>query len=112
MLAWWGEVLYEYWGGTEVGVTTFVDSREWLAHPGTVGRALPHFEVFAVDEAGHRLPPGSEGALFARHRRIPDAPLARLRGRPAAYSGRQALREKAPRPLLGWARAAHLTRRT
>jgi long-chain acyl-CoA synthetase len=52
MIAWWGPILYEYWGGTEGGVTTFVDSHAWLAHPGTVGRALPHFEVFAVDEAG------------------------------------------------------------
>jgi long-chain acyl-CoA synthetase len=72
MIEWWGPVLYEYWGGTEGGVTTFVDSREWLAHPGTVGRALPHFEVFAVDEAGRRLPPGEEGALYARHRATPE----------------------------------------
>jgi long-chain acyl-CoA synthetase len=72
MIAWWGPILYEYWGGTEGGVTTFVDSHAWLAHPGTVGRALPHFEVFAVDEAGLRLPPGAEGALYARHRTTPD----------------------------------------
>jgi long-chain acyl-CoA synthetase len=72
MLEWWGPILYEYWGGTEGGVTTFVDSAGWLAHPGTVGRALPHFEVFAVDEAGRRLPPGAEGALYARHRSTPD----------------------------------------
>ncbi len=72
MLAWWGPILYEYWGGTEGGVTTFVDTHEWLAHPGSVGRALPHFEVFAVDAAGRRLPPGAEGALYARHRSTPD----------------------------------------
>jgi long-chain acyl-CoA synthetase len=81
MIAWWGEVLYEYWGGTEGGVTTFVDSAEWLAHPGTVGRALPHFEVFAADEAGKALPPGVEGALYARHRTLPD--LFRYHGDPA-----------------------------
>src|SRR5262249_8606516 len=63
--------LYEYWGGSEGGVTTFVDSHEWLAHPGSVGRALPDFEVFAVDEAGRRLPPGPQGALYARHRTLP-----------------------------------------
>jgi long-chain acyl-CoA synthetase len=68
MIEWWGPILYEYWGGTEGGVTTFVDSRDWLAHPGTVGRALPHFEVFAVGEGGERLPPGARGPLFARHR--------------------------------------------
>ncbi len=72
MLEWWGPILYEYWGGTEGGVTTFIDAHEWLAHPGTVGRALPHFEVFAVDEAGRRLPAGGEGPLYARHRTTPE----------------------------------------
>jgi long-chain acyl-CoA synthetase len=72
MIEWWGEILYEYWGGTEGGVTTFLGSREWLAHPGSVGRALPNFEVFAVDDAGQRLPPGTEGPLYARHRTTPD----------------------------------------
>jgi long-chain acyl-CoA synthetase len=71
MIEWWGPILYEYWGGTEGGVTTFIDSLEWLEHPGSVGRALPHFEVFAVDDAGKPLPPGAEGALYARHRTMP-----------------------------------------
>jgi long-chain acyl-CoA synthetase len=69
MIEWWGPVLLEYWGGSEGGVTTLVDSAEWLAHPGTVGRALPHYEVFAVDAEGRRLPAGSEGRLFSRHLR-------------------------------------------
>jgi long-chain acyl-CoA synthetase len=72
MIEWWGPILYEYWGGTEGGVTTFADSQGWLAHPGTVGRAVPHYEVFAVDDAGRELPPGQEGALYARHDSAPD----------------------------------------
>jgi long-chain acyl-CoA synthetase len=67
MIEWWGPILYEYWGGTEGGVTTFVDSRDWLAHPGTVGRALPQFEVFAIGESGERLATGERGPLYARH---------------------------------------------
>jgi long-chain acyl-CoA synthetase len=70
MIEWWGEILVEYWGATEGGVNTRVDSAEWLAHPGTVGRALPNFEIFAVDEAGTRLPAGATGALYCRHRSI------------------------------------------
>jgi long-chain acyl-CoA synthetase len=70
MIEWWGPILYEYWGGTEGGVTTFVDSQEWLAHPGTVGRALPQFEVFAIGERGERLPAGERGPLYARHRSL------------------------------------------
>jgi len=67
MIEWWGPILYEYWGGTEGGVTTFVDPRDWLAHPGSVGRALPHFEVFAIGEGGARLGPGERGPLYAKH---------------------------------------------
>ncbi len=71
MLEWWGPVLVEYWGGTEGGVTTLVGSEDWLAHPGSVGRAVPDFEVFAVDDTGRRLPPGEEGTLYSRHARVP-----------------------------------------
>jgi long-chain acyl-CoA synthetase len=70
MIAWWGEVLVEYWGATEGGVSTLVDSADWLAHPGTVGRALPSFEVFATDDDGNRLPPGQVGTLYCRHRQL------------------------------------------
>ncbi len=66
MIDWWGPVLVEYWGGTEGGVNTLIDSREWLAHPGTVGRALPAFEVFAVGGRGERLDSGEIGDLYCR----------------------------------------------
>jgi len=70
MIDWWGEVLVEYWGATEAGTTTLVGSAEWLAHPGTVGRAVPSFEVFAVDDEGRRLPPGEVGVLYSRHEHL------------------------------------------
>jgi long-chain acyl-CoA synthetase len=69
MIDWWGEILVEYWGATESGVTTLADSAEWLAHPGTVGRALPHFEVFAVDDDETPLPAGKVGQLYCRNLR-------------------------------------------
>jgi long-chain acyl-CoA synthetase len=67
MIDWWGPVFVEYWGATESGVCTLADSAEWLAHPGTVGRAIAPFEVFAVDAAGMRLPAGETGLLYCRH---------------------------------------------
>jgi long-chain acyl-CoA synthetase len=70
MIEWFGPVLLEYWGATEGGVNTLVTSEEWLAHPGTVGRALPGFDLFARDEAGRRLPPGEVGALYCRHEQM------------------------------------------
>ena len=71
MLDWWGPVLVEYWGATESGVITLADAAQWREHPETVGRALPQFEVFAVDDAGQRLPAGETGLLYARHRTTP-----------------------------------------
>jgi acyl-CoA synthetase (AMP-forming)/AMP-acid ligase II len=78
MIEWWGPILLEYWGGTEGGVNTLIDSEDWLAHPGTVGRALPAFEVFAVDEQKRRLPPGEIGDLYCR---------SSLSDRPFEYHG-------------------------
>jgi long-chain acyl-CoA synthetase len=70
MIEWWGEKLVEYWGASEAGLHTLADSADWLAHPGTVGRAIPAFEIFAVDERGRRLPDGEIGTLYCRHKQL------------------------------------------
>jgi len=67
MIEWWGPVLTEYWGSTEGGVFTLVDSAAWLTKPGTVGKAIPSYEVFAVDGDGERLPPGEVGTLYTHN---------------------------------------------
>ena len=67
MIEWWGPVLLEYWGASEGGVVTIVGSQDWLAHPGTVGRAVPSYEVFAADPEGNRLPAGEIGTLWCRN---------------------------------------------
>ena len=67
MIDWWGPVLLEYWGGSESGVVTLVDSETWLDHPGTVGRAIGSWEVFAADDDGQPLPAGHIGMLYCRN---------------------------------------------
>ncbi len=67
MIDWWGGVLVEYWGSTEGGVFTLVDSETWQKRPGTVGRAVPTYDVFAVGPTGERLPAGEIGTLYTRH---------------------------------------------
>jgi long-chain acyl-CoA synthetase len=67
MIEWWGPVLVEYWGSTEGGVFTLVDSEAWLTKPGTVGKAIPIYEVFAVDADGTKLPPGEVGTLYTHN---------------------------------------------
>ena len=64
-------MLVEYWGATESGVITLTSSDEWIAHPETVGRVQPAWEVFATDADGQRLPVGENGLLYGRHRTTP-----------------------------------------
>lgn len=66
MIDWWGEVIWESYGASEVGTTCLISSAEWLQHVGSVGRPVPPFEVLVVDERGRELPAGSEGRLYFR----------------------------------------------
>ncbi|MGY1815801.1 AMP-binding protein [Blastococcus sp. SYSU D00820] len=66
MIEWFGPVLVEKYGGTESGTVTSITSAEWLAHPGSVGRAVPPFEAVVVDGADQPVPPGTEGRLYFR----------------------------------------------
>ena len=58
-----GPVLYEYYAGTEGNGSTFITSAEWLAHPGSVGKALSGI-LHVCDEDGDEVPPGTEGQIF------------------------------------------------
>src|SRR6185369_8255356 len=61
MIDWWGPVFLEAYGSTEVGVTCAIDSHDWLAHPGSVGRSAPPYEALVVDDDGRPQPPDTEG---------------------------------------------------
>lgn len=63
MIAWWGKVIYEYYAGTEGNGFCAINSEEWLAHRGSVGKPLLG-ELHIVDEAGEELPPGEAGTIF------------------------------------------------
>lgn len=60
---WFGEVLAEYYGFTEGGMT-LVRADEWRSRPGTVGRPLPGLSVTVLDESGRPAPPGVEGTVY------------------------------------------------
>ena len=63
MIAWWGPVVWEYYAGTEGNGMTLCDAHEWLAHPGTVGRAVSGI-VRICDEDGRVLPAGQTGTVY------------------------------------------------
>ena len=63
MFDWWGPIIYEYYGGSELNGLTYVGPQDWLAHPGTVGRAVLG-RLRICDEEGHELPPGEPGLVY------------------------------------------------
>jgi long-chain acyl-CoA synthetase len=63
MIQWWGPVIYEYYSSTEGGGFTALDSLEWLAHPGSVGRSVLG-NVRIVGDEGKELSPGEIGTVY------------------------------------------------
>ncbi len=63
MIEWWGPVLYEYYAGTEGNGFVQLNSQEWLAHKGSVGRAL-NCTVHICDDEGNELPVGEPGTIY------------------------------------------------
>src|SRR5689334_24418851 len=63
MIGWWGKILFEYYAGTESTGNTTIDSEDWLAHPGSVGRAAMGI-VRICDEEGNVLGPHEEGLIY------------------------------------------------
>jgi long-chain acyl-CoA synthetase len=66
ILAWFGPVLYEFYGSTELGVNTVLQPGDMLRKPRSCGRAAPGVELAVLDEAGRRLPTGQPGELHVR----------------------------------------------
>jgi long-chain acyl-CoA synthetase len=64
MIDWWGPIVLEYYGGSETGCVVGCDSAEWLAHPGTVGKALPGCDVKILLEDGTEAPTGTSGEVY------------------------------------------------
>jgi long-chain acyl-CoA synthetase len=88
MMDWWGPVIFEHYGGTETGALTFVTPQEWLAKPGTVGKAMTDGVVVRVlDEAGNDCPVGVPGEVAGWYRDYADF----------TYHGDDAKRQKADR---------------
>ena len=63
MLDWWGPILHEYYAGTENNGFCAITSDEWLAHKGSVGKALLG-TLRICDDGGHELPSGSVGTVY------------------------------------------------
>jgi len=63
MIAWWGPILHEYYAGTEGNGFCAIDSAQWLAHKGSVGRGLTA-KVHILDDELRELPVGEVGTVY------------------------------------------------
>ncbi len=72
MIEWWGPVLYEYYAGTESNGVTRIDTAEWLAHPGSVGRARTGI-LHICDDDGAELPVNTPGLIYFERDAMPFA---------------------------------------
>jgi long-chain acyl-CoA synthetase len=69
MIDWWGPILIEYYAGSEGNGVTVSTSQQWLAHRGTVGRAVVG-KVRVLDDEDRELPAGQIGTVY-----FADAPV-------------------------------------
>ncbi len=72
MIEWLGPILYEYYGSTEAHGLTFINSEQWLAHPGSVGQSVLGV-LHICDDDGHELPVGATGTVYFERDHLPFA---------------------------------------
>jgi acyl-CoA synthetase (AMP-forming)/AMP-acid ligase II len=63
MIGWWGPIIHEYYAGSEGNGFCAINSEDWLAHRGSVGRPLTA-KVHILDDAFEEVPTGEAGAIF------------------------------------------------
>jgi long-chain acyl-CoA synthetase len=68
MIEWWGPVIEEYYAATEGG-GTYITSKEWLAKPGSVGKATAGAAV-EIRQEGAAVDPGVVGTVWFRRSEI------------------------------------------
>lgn len=70
MIEWWGPIVNEYYAGSESIGMTMVHSLEWLAYPGTVGKAI-YGKLHVCGADGDELPAGEDGLIFYENDILP-----------------------------------------
>ncbi|MEE3327003.1 MAG: acyl-CoA synthetase, partial [Myxococcota bacterium] len=63
MIEWWGPVIHEYYAGTEGNGFALINSEDWLAHKGSVGRTA-NATVHILDDDGNELAPREVGTIY------------------------------------------------
>jgi acyl-CoA synthetase (AMP-forming)/AMP-acid ligase II len=66
-VAYFGEVLWEFYGATETAFNLLLRPEEQLRRPGSAGRPTEDTEVLLLDDDGRPVPDGQPGELWVRN---------------------------------------------
>ncbi|MEO3474242.1 acyl-CoA synthetase [Roseomonas sp. CAU 1739] len=72
MIEWWGPVIHEFYGATDLGAPTACTSEQWLAKPGSVGTLTEGATIRILDDSGKECPVGVPGEIYAHVTYMPD----------------------------------------
>ncbi|GAA4048170.1 acyl-CoA synthetase [Parerythrobacter jejuensis] len=70
MIEWWGPIVNEYYAGSESIGMTLVKSKDWLTHPGTVGKAI-HGTLHICGGDGEEVSAGTDGLIYFENDILP-----------------------------------------
>ncbi|MEU5696174.1 AMP-binding protein [Actinosynnema sp. NPDC020468] len=66
VIDWLGPIVWEYYGGSEMGAVVWCDSETWLERPGTVGLPVDGAAVRVIGSDGRDAPVGEVGSVYVR----------------------------------------------
>ena len=72
MITWWGPVINECYGASELGYMTLLTSEQALRKPGSAGPAMPGVTLKILDDDGCELPPNVPGLIYIEQPATPD----------------------------------------
>lgn len=72
MIQWWGPVIHECYGASELGYMTLLTSEQALRKPGSAGPPMPGVAMKILDEAGVEQPAGKAGLIYIDQPATPD----------------------------------------
>jgi long-chain acyl-CoA synthetase len=87
MIQWWGPVIHEAYGASELGYMTLLDSHDALRKPGSAGKPLPGVTIAILDEDAQALPQGQAGLIYVHQPAFADF----------SYVGNEAARQRIER---------------
>ncbi|MES2511386.1 MAG: AMP-binding protein [Pseudomonadota bacterium] len=65
MIAWWGPIINEYYGGSENVGVTYIDAADWLSHRGSVGKPIcGEVHIMSDDGSDTELAAGDIGLIY------------------------------------------------